>query len=652
MRLTFVTLTVPVLALFLACSGGSGAPQPAAPEEASAEIGPSGGLVVLPDGSSVSIPKGALTHDVQISIGVDPAAPALDQGTPAGLTYLLGPEGQTFDMPVTVTVAFDPGETAGGESASNIVVYTAPRDSSDYLPLATTFVDGLHVSVQTTHFSHFKAATPPKVPLLHSGDPTSIDVGFSGDAAQFGYYDEFFDASSGESNPGPRLCHWYLPWYIACADSSCATSEPKEATATGCSPSISGTPTLSDVACWLQEANPQCDEALFSFKGTWVKGEALHSPPPFDHYENAMKAFLAIPWSSYFKGSLAFTAWNEPNNGGDAGDGLGQPIEPERAAEYYLIIEKLCQSHDCKVAAGDLASNGRQFPNDYDWNCANDDGISADHTCKKRSPRNTGAKASPASYLDRYKNYIHEHWDTASKLKHPSYVAFHGWHDINVFLDNGKLNGTLCNDYSNCVTRRLSEGLSGSFWNDVAIWDTEVGVGQFGIPLPDHKTGSYSTKAQACGVAFLLNMTAMDERISRLYYMRLFESPGNIPQPLLTAQDVKDKTAPLAFDVLKAHDPSKAGHCWPGEKGVSTSEDNDVADASAADTGLADAPAMTENVCCALCNGQTTAYYAAQIPELDGGLTPCSVAAQTFCQYNFADAGVQQSELGTCSVYP
>jgi O-glycosyl hydrolase len=157
MRVSLVAMTT----LFLACSSskplGNGA------QLASEFIGPNGGIVTLPDGSSVSVPPGALDQEVTLSMQSVTGVPVPAIGTSVGLTYRVGPEGQTFDMPVTVTLAFDPTEIPSGKSAKDIVVYTAPREATDYYtPLPTTLVDSLHVAVTTTHFSYFvPVSTPP-----------------------------------------------------------------------------------------------------------------------------------------------------------------------------------------------------------------------------------------------------------------------------------------------------------------------------------------------------------------------------------------------------------------------------------------------------------------------------------------------------------
>jgi predicted alpha-1,6-mannanase (GH76 family) len=165
-----VALTTTLLlaaGLGVACSSGSpGAGTSGDVEESSRILGASGGILLTENGSSVSVARGALTHDVTIRIASDSSAPIPDDATTVGLTYLLGPEGQTFEAPVTVTLAFDPSELPEGESAADIVVLTAPRDSADYVPLDTTVVDSLHVSAQTSHFSHFV----PAIVKRHAND--------------------------------------------------------------------------------------------------------------------------------------------------------------------------------------------------------------------------------------------------------------------------------------------------------------------------------------------------------------------------------------------------------------------------------------------------------------------------------------------------
>jgi len=132
-------------------SGGSASGPPPGKQ-----IGPEGGSVLLADGSGVVVPAGALAARVNVTIGLTPGAAALPSSDwiAAGSSYLLGPEGQVFLKPVTVTLAFDPSRLPADLLGDGISVVTSPATGTpDYSPLPTTIVDSTHVSAQTTHFS-------------------------------------------------------------------------------------------------------------------------------------------------------------------------------------------------------------------------------------------------------------------------------------------------------------------------------------------------------------------------------------------------------------------------------------------------------------------------------------------------------------------
>ncbi len=361
-----------------------------------------------------------------------------------------------------------------------------------------------------------------------SGSSLAIDIGFNGGADQFAYYDDFEKASS--IRPGPRLCHWYVSWNVG---------EQAPGMGNGNSPGGS----RAYLEYWLHEAEGHCDEALISFQA-----DTPGAPPSEQRFTAAFGAFLAVPWSQQtgFSGSIAFTPWNEPNNPTPAGNGLGQVLEPELAARYYLSMSRLCAQHGCKVAAGDLASNGSWW-NDFEWNCA-DDNVPTSSLCHERSSLNTDGAA--ASYLDRYKNYIvnlASGYGLGSGFR-PKYFAYHGWHDANEYLDSGNP----CADYGDCVTRRLLQSLGGS-WAGTEIWDTEVGVDQSSTAIADG--------TQACGAAFLLRLTAINRRITRLYYTRLHGGGGELVK-CVQSNGVEDcHSARPALRVLAERETHVSGQC-------------------------------------------------------------------------------------------
>ena len=338
-----------------------------------------------------------------------------------------------------------------------------------------------------------------------AGNPQSIDIGFNGGSEQFAYMDDFIQAQGGPK--GPRICHTYPLWDVALqAPGHGALSDPTS---------------RAWLESWLAHAEGHCDEALMTFKGT------SGAPPSVAAYTNAMKAFLSTSWKGW-TGKFAFTAWNEPNNGAGSGDGLGTKLSPDRAAEYYLALRHLC-GKSCKVAAGDMASNGGMI-DDFQWNCPNDN-VAPNALCSK------------ASWLDRYKNYIANHANDApyhlGKGFRPEYFAFHPWYDVNGYLYSKEH----CQDEAHCSTRALLKNLGGS-WGGVKLWDTEVGLAQDGKPAIDDAR-------QACGAAFLVRLTAnLSARVTRVYYTRLHG--GN---PSLYAGNTKRH----AFDVLAKRETKYGG---------------------------------------------------------------------------------------------
>ncbi|HUB05894.1 MAG TPA: hypothetical protein VMB50_02780 [Myxococcales bacterium] len=143
---------------------------------ASQSVGSAGATVAAGSDASVSISAGILTAPITVTI--QPAAsstPAPANTTVVGGSYVFGPEGQQFNAPVTVTLAFSSVLMPAGASASSVVIMTAPLGSSTYTPLPTTVVDSSHVSAQTTHFSVFVPTVPTS-----SGSGTTGGTGGTG----------------------------------------------------------------------------------------------------------------------------------------------------------------------------------------------------------------------------------------------------------------------------------------------------------------------------------------------------------------------------------------------------------------------------------------------------------------------------------------
>lgn len=343
------------------------------------------------------------------------------------------------------------------------------------------------------------------VEALTAGDAHRLNIGFNdGLPGEFDYYNDFFSASA--IHPGPRLCHAYVGWDI------------------GTQPPHAGDPTSQGSRAyldhWLASAQGHCDDALISFQAY------RHGPAPLvAQFAASFDNLAATSWAAEagFTGAVSYTPWNEPNNGAGAGNGLGTQIAPRLAARYYLAAERACRQHDCKVAAGDFASNGAMW-RDFSFNCENDT-VAPAELCAHKSSVNAGG--APASYLDLYKNEIAnraQDFGLPAGFR-PPYFAFHGWHDTNEYLDHGDH----CSTYESCGLRRILKSLGGS-WGRTVLWDTEDGLGQ---------TGALSDEAQACGAAFLLRLQTITPRVYRLYVTRLHGGSdqllvGHAPRPAMT----------------------------------------------------------------------------------------------------------------------
>ena len=186
LRLAFVTAST--AALLGACGGSS---------TTSATIGATGGTVTGSNGTSVTIPAGALSQNTLITVTTESNTIDITNTKLVGPVYRFGPEGTQFAVPVTVTVSYEPSALPSGTAASSIVMMTAPASSTDYTALTTTIADSTHVSAQTPHFSDFVATVattvgPDQGVVVHdqgSSGSTDLagpngDLGATGDLAE------------------------------------------------------------------------------------------------------------------------------------------------------------------------------------------------------------------------------------------------------------------------------------------------------------------------------------------------------------------------------------------------------------------------------------------------------------------------------------
>jgi hypothetical protein len=135
-----------------ACSSPAGGGPDSGASTVQKVIGASGGTVTNGD-TSVTIPAGALSADTTVTVTSTPDAAPPSDATPVGAPYTFGPEGQQFAQPVTVTLPFDASRLPAGAHPSDVVLFTAPAGTTNFVSLGGMLVDSSHVSAQTTHFS-------------------------------------------------------------------------------------------------------------------------------------------------------------------------------------------------------------------------------------------------------------------------------------------------------------------------------------------------------------------------------------------------------------------------------------------------------------------------------------------------------------------
>ena len=126
-------------------------------ETVDAEVGPEGGEVSSQSGTFINIPAGALDNTVTIIIGEFAQAP--EGPELAGVLYFYGPTGLQFNVPVTVTVPYDPDLIPDGASPYDLVLLIY-NEGTDKWTVADSSVVNLAYQTVTgwiTHFSGFAA---------------------------------------------------------------------------------------------------------------------------------------------------------------------------------------------------------------------------------------------------------------------------------------------------------------------------------------------------------------------------------------------------------------------------------------------------------------------------------------------------------------
>lgn len=137
-----------------------------------ARLGKTGGKVERDDRCAVEVPQGALRREVEITVGPEtgrPAAEASARATrlkerrlaAAAEAVEFGPEGTTFDRPVTVALAYDPKEIPPDADENDLKIYHWNPRSGDW-EAQDSIVDNAKrlVRAKVSHFSLYQVLVP------------------------------------------------------------------------------------------------------------------------------------------------------------------------------------------------------------------------------------------------------------------------------------------------------------------------------------------------------------------------------------------------------------------------------------------------------------------------------------------------------------
>jgi hypothetical protein len=142
-------------ALLAACTLQTIYPYGSEPQNGTAYqvVGAGGGIVTAVDGTTLLIPPTALTSDVTITIALDPAPPSIQNVQSLTSGHVFGPPGQTFAVPVCITLSFEPELLPKGASEENVVLYATPPDGGPYAPIQTIPASPTQVTGMTSVLS-------------------------------------------------------------------------------------------------------------------------------------------------------------------------------------------------------------------------------------------------------------------------------------------------------------------------------------------------------------------------------------------------------------------------------------------------------------------------------------------------------------------
>ena len=139
-------------------------------------IGPEGGVLTV-DGAELTIPAGALSAPVEVTMRVRGDPPALPTADPASALFEIGPDDVTLALPATLVLSF----ALDGARPETPTIYTAPTGgvATDFSPVPTASAGPGEASASLDHFSlwglfYLVGGTPGRCTTSACGDDPAV----------------------------------------------------------------------------------------------------------------------------------------------------------------------------------------------------------------------------------------------------------------------------------------------------------------------------------------------------------------------------------------------------------------------------------------------------------------------------------------------
>ena len=132
--------------------------------------------IVVPEGTIVLDKDGEPLISLELTTNETPLPPPPEANI-VGLPYDLGPDGVTFDQPITITCSYDPYEIPLEVAEEDLVIAYYDEDVGEWLVLPSV-VDMVNNTVTTLvdHLSTFTIMAPVPMPVPAAFTPSSLSI--------------------------------------------------------------------------------------------------------------------------------------------------------------------------------------------------------------------------------------------------------------------------------------------------------------------------------------------------------------------------------------------------------------------------------------------------------------------------------------------